>query len=307
MNGSNTPHVENNLYNTNFEVGLYLRKLPITLGFLNNKQYYLCCFKNNGIYSNEKAAEIIGQKVIPYNGYRIFIDNSFYKNNVNIALDLKQAYFDKILKKIHLEIIGGVPPYSYQYDSTTSILSYLPIYEKSATYGVRDIKVIDSLGKSILVKISCQPYNEIDYKFKLYVSKDNSIQIFICLLGGTETSYSVSKYTYSYPYLYDNANNQLLDSDNLELMTTEITESTGNAKKIIPANVWVDITNIIGSNFNYITSDVTLYIRDNGIPAEAISWLIEEYNDLELNIQDLFKDKDFALDFYDNGRGELKN
>lgn len=288
------------------DIGLYLKNLPITFGFLNNKKYYLCCFKNNGTYSNSQAKEIISQKVIPYDGYRLFVDNSLYKNDINIPLDLKEAYFNKITKKIHLEIIGGVPPYSYKYDSNVSDNSYLQIYEKNVlNYGTHIVKITDSLGKSILTKISCQPYNAIDYKFKLYVSKDNSIQVFIKLLGGTETSYNISTYTYTYPYLYDSENNQLLDKDSNEILTTEITESTGDKKTTVPANVWVDITNIIGNNFNQIKPDVTLYIRDNGIPVDNISWLLQEYNDLELNIQDLFKD--FALDFYDNGKGELLN
>ena len=313
LSGSSTPHITDNLYNINFEVGLFLRKLPITMGFLNNKQYYLCCFKNNGSYSNAEAAEIISQKAIPYNGYRVFIDNSFYRDNTTIALDLKNIYFDRILKNIHLEIIGGVPPYNYQleYLGTPSQNyqaenSYFQIYEKRiTTYGPYKIVVTDALGKKLLVRVSCQPFNNIDYKFKLFVSKDNSIQIFLKLFGGTETSYNVSKYTYSYPYLYDNGNNQLLDNGNNELLSREITESTGDKKITMPANVWVDITKVIGSNFNQITEDMSLYIRDNGIPVEARTWLIDEYNDLELNLQELLYD--FALDFYDNGVGELVN
>lgn len=288
------------------DIGLYLKNLPITFGFLNNKKYYLCCFQNNGTYSNSQAKEIISQKVIPYDGYRLFVDNSLYKNDINIPLDLKEAYFNKITKKIHLEIVGGVPPYSYKYDSNIPDNSYLQIYEKNVlNYGTHIIKITDALEKSILTKISCQPYNAINYKFKLYVSKDNSIQVFIKLFGGTETSYNISTYTYTYPYLYDNENNQLLDKNNNELLTTEITESTGDKKIVVPANVWIDITNIIGNNFDQIESNVTLYIRDNGIPVDNVSWLLQEYNDLELNIQDLFKD--FALDFYDNGKGELLN
>ena len=30
---------------TELKTNLLLRKLPMNLGFLNNKQYYLCCFK----------------------------------------------------------------------------------------------------------------------------------------------------------------------------------------------------------------------------------------------------------------------
>ena len=295
----------NNQLLDSVDIGLYLKNLPITFGFLNNKKYYLCCFKNNGTYSNAQAKEIISQKIIPYDGYRLFLDNAYYNNEISVPLDLKDVYFNKITKKIHLDIVGGVPPYTYKYDSSVSTISYLQNYEKSVNYGTHLIKVVDSLGKSLLAKVSCQPYNDIDYRFKLYVSKDNSIQVFIKLFGGTETSYNISKYSYTYPYLYDNENNQLLDSNSNELLTVEISESTGNAKKIVPANVWIDITDIIGNNFSQIVPDVTLYIRDNGIPREETSWLLEEYNDLELNIQDLFKD--FALDFYDNGKGELLN
>ena len=375
LNGASTPHIKEEpaveetdvvffgdstgagsatalYYEVNFEVGLYLRKLPITMGFLNNKQYYLCCFKNNGSYSNAEAAEIIGQKVIPYNGYRVFIDNSFYRDNTTIALDLKNIYFDRIFKKIHLEIIGGVPPYSYQlgylgtpnqipkqvdnfFQYYQAEISYSQTYEKRiTTYGPYKIVVTDALGKKLLVRVSCQPFNNIDYKFRLFVSKDNSIQIFLKLFGGTETSYDVSKYTYSYPYLYDNrnnqlldngnnellsrekytysypylydnGNNQLLDNGNNELLSREITELTGDEKITMPANVWIDVTKVIGSNFNQITEDMSLYIRDNGIPVEARTWLIDEYNDLELNLQELLCD--FALDFYDNGVGELVN
>lgn len=290
------------------EISLCLRKLPITFGFLNMQQYYLCCLKNNGSYSNSEVKELISQKVIPYNGYRLFVDNSLYKNDIIIPLNLENIYFDKISKKIKLQIKGGIPPYSYKFDSNSEVVSYLQNYETNSNYGIHTIKVTDALGKILLEKVSCQPFNDINYKFRLYVSKDNSIQIFIKLLGGrTETSYNISKYSYNYPYLYDNGDNQLLDKSNNELLTTEITESTGNAKKIVPANIWVDITDILGNNFSQITSNITLYIRDNGIPRTETSWLLGYYNDndLELNIQDLFKD--FALDFYDNGKGELLN
>lgn len=308
LRGANTLHIKDDLYNINFEVGLFLRKLPITMGFLNNKQYYLCCFKNNGSYSNAEAAEIISQKVIPYNGYRIFIDNSFYRDNTTIVLNLKNIYFDRILKKIHLEIIGGVPPYNYQlgylespnqnYQAETS---YSQIYEKRiTTYGPYRIVVTDNLGKKLLVRVSCQPFNNINYKFRLFVSKDNQIQIFLKLFGGTETSYDVSKY--SYAYLYDNGNNQLLDIENNELLSIEL---VGDEKITMPANVWIDVTKVIGNNFNQITENMNLHIRDNGIPAQKGAWLIDEYNNLELNLQELFCD--FALDFYDNGVGELVN
>ena len=304
--------------------------MPITFGFLNNKKYYLCCFKNNGSYSNSQAKEIISQKVIPYDGYRLFLDNSLYKNDISVPLDLKNVYFDKISQEVNLEIFGGVPPYQYYYDNREPKVSYFQkiSFPLRGEYGTHNIKIIDALNndinfeindnieesnkiikqqrtRAISVKVSCQPYNNVDYKFKLYVSKDNSIQVFIRLFGGTETSYNISTYTYTYPYLYDSENNQLLDKNSNELLTTEITESTGDKKAIVPANVWIDITNIIGNNFDQIKPDVTLYIRDNGIPVNNTSWLLQEYNDLELNIQDLFKD--FALDFYDNGKGELLN
>ena len=97
----------------------------------------------------------------------------------------------------------------------------------------------------------------------------------------------------------------MLDKGYNELLSRERIKSTGDEKITMPANVWVDVTKIIGSNFNQITGDMSLYIRDNGLPAEARTWLIDKYNDLELNLQNLFCD--FALDFYDNGVGELVN
>ena len=305
--GPSVPYVENDLYNTNFETGLYLRKLPINLGFLNNKQYYICCFKNNGSYSDEKVKEVISQKIIPYNGHRVFIDNSYYKNNINIDLDFKKIYFNKISKKIHVEITGGVPPYKYYFlsetlmDRSLPINSYLQTYEESVDYGNYIVKILDSLGKSLLVKLSCQPYNKIDYRFKLYVGKDNSIEVFIKIFGGTETSYDINKYIYTYPVLYDENNNLLLDRNNFELSSREISEE---GKMTISSNIWANITNIIGNNFSYITPNLTLYIKDNGIINE-LNWFRDEYNDLELPLQNLFKD--FAVDIYDNGNGELVN
>ena len=130
-------------------------------------------------------------------------------------------------------------------------------------------------------------------------------QTFIKLFGGTETSYNISTYTYSNPFLYDNANNQLLDKNNNELLSSEITESTGKLKKTIPANIWTDITDIIGSNFSFIIANKNLHIRDNGIPAKAKNWLINEYNDIELPLQTLFKD--FALDVSSEDKVNIYN
>lgn len=301
LTSSKSAYVENNDFLNNFDVSLCLRKLPITLGFLNNKKYYICCFKNNGIYSDKEAKELISQKVLPYDGYRIFIDNSFYKNDINIALSLKQIFFDRINKKICLEIKGGVPPYKYEYDNSISEISYLSLYEKKVKYGFHIVKITDSLGSVILTKISCQPYNKIDYKIKLYVGKDNSIQIFIKLFGGTESSYTILQ-DFSV-VLYDKNGNQLLDKDNAELRVRDksITEIKS---KVVPANVWIDITDIVGSNFSEISDNISLYVKDNEFP-EYDDELRDEYKDLILPLQDLLKN--FALDFYDNGIGKLIN
>lgn len=295
-------YIKDNDYLNNFNIGLYLRKLPITLGFLNNKQYYICCFKNNGSYSNKEAKDIIDQKILPYNGYRIFIDNSYYKNNINIALSLKHIYFNKIDKNIYLEIRGGVPPYNYKYDNSISENSYLSNYKKRAEYGFHTIEVTDSLGNTILTEVSCQPYNLLDYKFKLYVGKDNSLQVFIKLFGGTESSYSIIQ-DYS-SLLYDKDGNLLLDKDKTVLRVRDKSGTKNPKQKIISANVWVDITDLVGNNFDEISDDISLYIRDNGFPIDNEE-LRNEYKDLILPLQDLFKD--FALDFYDNGKGKLVN
>lgn len=304
IKGNDSSYIYNNNIN-NIDISLCLRKLPINLGFLNNKQYYLCYFKNNGHFSNKKSKEIISQKIIPYNGYRLFVDNSYYKNKINVPLTLKIAYFDKIQEKIHLEIFGGVPPYKYILNGVVTE-SYLSIYEKSINpdniFSV-NVDIIDYLGDKISTRISCQRYNKINYKFKIFIDKNNNISIYLRLFGGTETSYDISIRNYIYPFLYDNQDYQLLDSDNYELVATEYEEINNNSIKTIPANVWVDVTNLIGNNLKDIKYNKNLYIKDNGIPEIAETWLLNRYNDLELNLFEEFKN--FAIDFYDNGKGIL--
>lgn len=270
------------------DVGLYLRRLPITMGFLNNKQYYICYYGNRGSYSDNDAKELIEQKIIPYNGYRVFVKNNYFKDRIYVPLQLKTVYFIRFYKQIHLEILGGTPPYTYSINGIDSII-YSQIYQTTiSNYGNYVLNVTDALGSNFAVTISCQPYNNINYKFRLFVDIKNNIQLFIKLFGGTESSYSINKYIYVNPYVPGQSNT--------------ISDTNEATKITIPSNTWIDITDLVGNNFSDITEYMTLYIKDLGVPVETI---VDGCEDIELGLQALLQD--FALDYYDNGKGELVN
>lgn len=267
--GTNDAILNNNLLN--LEIGLYLRKLPFNLGFLNNKQYFLCNFKNNGSYSDEEAKVLIDQKVLPYNGLRLWVDNSKWYNDVNLPLELEDAYFDKNLNQIYIKVKGGMPPYSYKFDTSTAQSSYDKIYTKILTtsqFGIHKVKITDFLGNTVNVKLSCQTYNDIDFKMRVWLDIDQNISSQIFVYGGTEKSYKI----------------------------IWLRSSSNYGSLIIPAKNWVSLDKLGNSHkFNTIDSQDTLNIIDNGDTTRT----------LQIKIKDLFAD--IALDIYDNGQGEPIN
>lgn len=229
---------------------LVFRKLPFSLGFLNNAQYFLCLFRNNGIYDDNEVKEIISQKIIPYNGYRLFIDNSIYKSNIFKLLQFKNisieggTSFKATTRILNVQVKGGIPKYTYEIlDYNTkevlkSLVSMNTIYSVEIKFGIYLLRVKDSLGNIITNVVNVEKLNSINYKLKIYIGIDNSIQLSIYIFGGTEKYYNVS---------YNN----------------------NNSNKVIPYKIWTSI------------SDLRLNEEQEGVTIEKIildtqidSWIV---------------------------------
>lgn len=263
-----------NTYLENFELGLYLRKLPVTMGFLNIKQYYLCCFKNNSGYTDNKAKEIIDQKILPYNGYRLFLDNSYYKNKITIPLEFVNLSYNRLSDtsiKVKVKIKGGVPPYKYTIGGVIRNNIYLQECEQNlqvSQVGKVNISVIDAKGDKIIENLSYSTYNDLNYKFKLFVDIESNLKSFIIVSGGSETSYNIE----------------------MRIINDESVVSF----KIIPANILIDITDILPSLTGGTLNNKYIKIIDNKDSSLYVDISSEDF-------------MNFGLDIYDNGEGELIN
>lgn len=215
---------------SSLSVDFHLYKLPYNLGFLNISNYYLTYYKNHGKYSDEELEDIISQKFLPYNGYRLFVNS-----------DKSINYSYKAMKFLEFNVInplgwttdtghiyctwkGGCPSYNAIISGKrTSGASYVQQYTLSVGVldvdipsGVFDITITDTTGNTLVKKGFFVSKPEIiTFNARIYslagnktviTSKENS-QIYdeveLSLRGGTppyKIGYTNKSNTTSYVY-----------------------------------------------------------------------------------------------------------
>lgn len=188
------------------KVNLYLRDLPMQLGFLNIQKYILCYYNNNGIYSEDEIKDIIDRKILPYNGFRIFINNNNFRDELFKKLELKNLEIfrhSEDLGSLVIKFKGGIVPYTYtltkinEENTNTIIINKSKSFNnslnlKNLSYGKYNISIKDSLGDEINENFNLNSYNKIDYKIKIGIDIEGNLNINLFIWGGNESLYNVS-------------------------------------------------------------------------------------------------------------------
>lgn len=226
-----------------------LRRLENSLGYLNNSKYFFCYFKNHGIYSESEVKNIIDQKVLPYNGFRLFVENTYYKDKISIPFELISNSWNPKNKQFDFSIRGGIPPYRVMISNVKTgwKINWSFTYNNKFVGNLRDfgtyeLELQDKRGTGTLLKyiFTCNDCAELDYKIRAYLDINNNVELYIYLLGGTETSYTI-KY--------------------------------GINSMVIPPKNWFRL-----KNYN-ILSNINLIVTDNEYPEKTLS----------INMFELFK------------------
>lgn len=219
------------------DVSYNLYNLPYNFGFLNLSNWYLNYYKNNSRYSDAEAENIISQKFLPYNSFKLFQKSDKVLNKVvrplsYINFEIKNPTVcyvnetDIFYGDIILSWRGGNASYQIKIEGITSNnikgdINFTQIYSNinKTSYilsniptGIYKITLIDSLGNSLIRdNVIISALKPIEVKWKIYlipgkVSEVNKLdEVYLNVSGG----YAPFKITYP-----TTSGNMTIDTDN---------------------------------------------------------------------------------------------
>lgn len=187
-----------------------LFSLPYNLGFLNVYYWYLNYYKNNSKYSDIEAENIISQKFLPYNSFKIFQKSdkvinkkvrplSYTKFEIQNPTKCYINETDIFYGNINLVWKGGNASYTIKIkgiksDKTSFNQSYYNINVTSYKLeniptGIYNITLIDSLGNSLIREnVSISALKPIEVKWEIYLMPGSEVNqqdsVFLSISGG---------------------------------------------------------------------------------------------------------------------------
>ena len=271
-----------------------LNKLPFHLGLLNNKEYYLTYYKNHGHFSDKESENIVGQKFLPYRGYKLFVNsenisNDLYKPMQFLNFEIKNTYYwGEEFGGILFKLKGGCPIFNLKISGKTSefissggIIKESSIWEKEYNItnntfvdenipcGTYNLLITDSLGNTlrknnIIISRVDRIEISVDYYLMtgnttLITAKQNSLDydtVFVTVRGGTPP------YTINYIDKYNNSKNIQTNNDSIELKDLKILR--GQEVSISIKDIKYDI-NLNPSEESFVLkTDKYLEVYDDG-------------------------------------------
>lgn len=235
-------------------VNYNLYDLPYNLGFLNIFYWYLNFYKNNSKYSNKEVEEIISQKFLPYNCFKLYQKSDMVINKKVRPLSYTKFEIvnptvcyvnekDLFTGNIELSWKGGDASYSIKiegkksdgsiYKQVISNINTTNYVLRSIYTGTYTITLTDSLGNSLIrnnVLLSALKPLEVRWRIYLVPGKVEEVNdyddVYINISGGS------APFKITYPLKLE-AGNKTVDTDNNTYMKLVDFDSRRNEQIIL--------------------------------------------------------------------------
>lgn len=169
-----------------------LRKIAYGFNFLDIKNYYFVNYRNHGKFTNTQFEEIVSQKFLPYQGFRVFEnvekDNLLYVAPLRIT-NVDVTIISKTLVNWYITWLGGYPLYTIyiyrkndeeEYEQIQKVLNrkslnYSYNFERGKIY---KIVIEDSVGITVSREnIYYTPIEAIGFNYKLNILSGNETEV----------------------------------------------------------------------------------------------------------------------------------